>query len=510
MTELIKILLIEDDDDHAEILEYYLSKTSLFRTDIERIDNLTHGHELLTKNHYDVTLVDLSYPDSKPLETLETLTPWLQEFPSPFLILTSLDDVHLGREAIKRGFDDYLSKDKLSPEILEKVLPYAIERHKIAIELKKARDKAIETTSAKSDFLAIMSHEIRTPLNGIIGALGLLKDCGSLNAEQQDLLDTINFSSDSLMQIINDILEFSKLEAGKMTLEDTHFSLNELLSNIGSLYQPIADEKGLEFTIALSPVEVYCHGAPNRIRQIIGNLINNALKFTNKGFIKIETKVQEVEEKLYLTFTVKDSGTGISPEGLSKIFGKFNQEDSSVTRRFGGTGLGLTISKELALAMGGSLTVTSQVGQGSTFTATVVVQKSNEQVKSKTQDQKNMKFSGRALIVEDNAVNQKIAAKVLENFGLEVTIMHNGLEAVTEVRNGAFDIIFMDMMMPVMDGVTATTLLREKGITTTICAMTANAFQEDKDKCFDAGMNGFLSKPLQRTQLINELNKALD
>ena len=378
-------------------------------------------------------------------------------------------------------------------------------------ELETARNKAIQASKSKSEFLAVMSHEIRTPLNGIVGSLNLLKETGNLSPEQQDFVDTINFSSESLMQIINDILDFSKIEAGKMTLESIPFSLKQIMDSVKCIFIPIADEKGLEF-LAPEPSNIGNYkGDPGRIRQVIINLINNALKFTKEGSVVVMTSIREEGNKAYIKMEVEDTGIGISKENQAKIFESFSQEDSSTTRKFGGTGLGLSISKKLTTMMGGDLSVKSVLGEGSTFIAEFILEIADENINLAAQSAGIVSnFQGKVLLVEDNAVNKKIATKILEKMHLNVETAENGREAVDMCHEHQYDLIFMDVMMPVMDGLEATSMLREEGNKTPIVAMTANAFEEDKRKCLDAGMDGFLTKPLKKNEILLELDRFLD
>ena len=378
-------------------------------------------------------------------------------------------------------------------------------------DLEEARNKAIRASKSKSEFLAVMSHEIRTPLNGIVGSLNLLKETGDLSTEQQDFVDTINFSSESLMQIINDILDFSKIEAGKMTLESIPFSLKKIMDSVKCIFIPIADEKGLEF-LAPEPSNIGNYkGDPGRIRQVIINLVNNALKFTKEGSVVVMTTISQEDGKAKIKIAVEDTGIGISEENQAKIFESFSQEDSSTTRKFGGTGLGLSISKRLAKMMGGDLKVESVLGEGATFTAELILEIADEDINLAVQSAEVISsFHGRVLLVEDNAVNKKIATKILQKMHLEVETADNGQEALDMCHEHSYDLIFMDVMMPVMDGLEATSKLRDEGNKTPIVAMTANAFEEDKRKCLSAGMDGFLSKPLKKNEIIFELDRFLD
>jgi len=510
MKNLLNILLIEDDTDHAEIIQYELSKVRRFKINLNWVDSLEAGKACLEDGEYDFALVDLSYPDSPPADSVIELSSWLENFNLPIVILTSLDDYDLGCDAIKMGFDDFLSKSNLSGYLLEKTITYAIERKSITQELKESRDWALEAAEAKSQFLAVMSHEIRTPLNGIVGSLNLLRESGDLNEEQQEFINTINISSDSLLRIINDILDFSKIEAGKMLFEKTVFSLRDMIKSIQYIFIPLAEgEKGIEFLTPMPATAKNYKGDPGKIRQILINLINNAIKFTSEGYVRLETEIIEHEEQVELIFHVEDSGIGISPENLKNIFESFTQEDSTVTRKYGGTGLGLSISQKLSQLMGGDLTVTSVLGTGSKFSVNLFVGKTSETIRQVVVKD-NVSFSGKVLLVEDNAINTKIATKILEKMELKVETAANGQQALDKCSLHSYDLIFMDVMMPVMDGLTATKKLKDLKIETPIVAMTASAFEEDRQRCLNAGMDNFIAKPLSKQELINILSEYLD
>jgi CheY-like chemotaxis protein len=354
-----------------------------------------------------------------------------------------------------------------------------------------------------------MSHEIRTPLNGIVGSLNLLKESKGLNEEQEEFINIINYSSDSLLRIINDILDFSKIEAGKMLSENITFSLHDLIKSIQYIFVPIAEnEKMIEFLAPIPNYQGNFKGDPGKIRQVLINLINNALKFTSEGYVLLNTQIKEIDQKTTLVFEVEDSGTGIPQENADKIFESFTQEDSSTTRKYGGTGLGLSISKKLSAIMGGDLTVKSELGKGSTFTATMVVEKTDEVLKQHKECTTST-FTGDILLVEDNLINRTIATKVLTRMNLNVHIAENGQEAIDKCVENKYDLIFMDLMMPVLDGISATKELKKQKLKTPIIAMTASAFEEDKRKCYQVGMDGFISKPISKQEIINCLSKFL-
>jgi PAS domain S-box-containing protein len=383
--------------------------------------------------------------------------------------------------------------------------------HNALIEAQKAE-------KAKSEFLANMSHEIRTPMNGIIGMLQILKETG-LSHEQKDMLQTIEVSSDNLMRIINDILDLSKIEAGKTELENVDFDLDNQIQKIQKcidIFTKNANEKGISLTYIAPPKAMTnVVGDITRIHQILMNLTSNAIKFTSSGEVSIKLEVKdELKDSYKISLSVKDSGIGISKENLQNLFQSFQQADNSITRKFGGTGLGLAISSKLASMMGGSISVESEPGQGSIFTLNIPLAKSSNSRNSRNSSDKTFEilssqFPHRILVVEDNPMNQKIARMMLNKLGYECETADNGKEAIEKIKktNNEYTLIFMDMQMPVMDGIEATQLLVKEYESNLppIIAMTANVMAEDKQKCFDAGMVDFIAKPVQ----VDELKKVI-
>ena len=375
--------------------------------------------------------------------------------------------------------------------------------------LAHAKDKAEKADQAKGEFLANMSHELRTPMNAIVGCGDLLKGT-ELNNQQYDLVDTLSTGAQQLMQVINDILDFSKLESGKFSLYERPCPLPEFLKTTGQLLSHIPHSKEVELVVHLDEqIPPHILIDEGRLRQLLLNLVGNALKFTHKGHVELRVKLRAKNSKrTRLLFEVIDTGVGISDAAQKRIFENFRQADESTTRKYGGTGLGLAISQELVRRMGSVITLESKLGLGSTFRFELDLMLCEEALPvPAAPDFQPIADSNRVLVVDDNPVNRKLAAKLLERLGFESTTAADGQEACDIVTKESFDLILMDCMMPKMDGYEATRSIRIRQPTIPIIALTAGAQPEDRQRCIAAGMNGHLSKPVRLLELKQVLQK---
>jgi PAS domain S-box-containing protein len=387
------------------------------------------------------------------------------------------------------------------------------EQKELEIELWKARIAADDANRAKGEFLANMSHEIRTPMNAIIG-LGRLALHTDLTDKQQDYLSKIDSAGETLLHLINDLLDYSKVEAGRLVLEEIPFSFTTCLATVQNIIRVKASEKSLELRVNVaSEIPPQLIGDPFRLEQILINLLGNAVKFTEHGHIELNVTAafsSAQDEHLQIIFTVRDSGIGMTDEQQARLFQPFTQGDNSTTRRFGGTGLGLSITKQLVELMGGEIRVTSTPDHGSVFTVTVRLERCDLPVVPREPSFELSRVKAalkglRVLLAEDHPINQQVAREILEQVGLSVTIANNGQEAVARIIESEvnFDIIFMDIQMPGMDGYEATQLIRKLRTSERlpIIAMTAHAGNEERDRCLQSGMDDHLSKPFTENAL---------
>jgi signal transduction histidine kinase/CheY-like chemotaxis protein/HPt (histidine-containing phosphotransfer) domain-containing protein len=387
-------------------------------------------------------------------------------------------------------------------------------------ELERAMHGALNASQAKSEFLANMSHELRTPMNGLLGMLDLALDGGPAGGEQRDQLETAQRCAYTLLALLNDILDLSKIEAGKMLLEKIPFSPRAVVEDCVKSQASKAIQKKIDLRFeAGADTLTALLGDPLRVRQIVANLLSNAIKFTDQGKVIVKLDVSPaVEERVNLVIQVTDTGPGIPRDKLDSIFEKFTQADGSITRKYGGTGLGLAITRRLVEIYGGDVRVDSQLGRGSTFCVTLPLEVAPAAAPSAAPTAKNARIeapdppsTARLLLVEDNLVNQKVVLAILRKKGYRIDVANDGREALEKLEATRYDLVLMDVQMPVLDGLEATRLIRRepRWDRLPIIAMTAHAMNGDRERCLQSGMTGYISKPVQPAHLIATVERQL-
>jgi signal transduction histidine kinase len=542
--KLVNVLLVDDDELDRKLVKLVLIKAAAqIQFNVETAQNMSEALAKLADSSFSIVLLDLNLPDSRGTETVQKVFEVAPDV--PIVVLTGLDDEDAGLDAIRSGAEDYLVKGDSLEYTLIRTIRYAIERKKTESSILEAKQelerintrllKATKTAqemaaeaeranASKSEFLANMSHEIRTPMNAIIGFSEVLGE-EPLTDQQKQYIKLILNSSRHLLGVVNDILDFSKIEAGQMSTESIECDIRVILEDVESLMNPLVKKKNLQLKIGYSDdVPVAIMADPARLRQCLINLLNNAVKFTEQGYVRIFAQKILKNNNPFIEFEVSDTGIGIPTEKLGTIFDSFTQADGSTTRKYGGTGLGLTITKQLAGLMGGDVTAESRVGRGSTFRFYIPATTPPEQFpendesanNSEAEQETEMKhgnsqteFSGRVLVAEDGLANQALIKLLLEKLGFVVTVAGDGLEAVDAIKNQHFEMVFMDMQMPNVNGYEATGRLRSLGINTPIIAMTANTAAEDEKQCLAAGCDDFVSKPIDKAHLLKVIREHL-
>lgn len=520
-TQPIQVLLIEDNPGDARLIREYLGETPGTPFEMDWVDSLSKGLECVVGK--DAALLDLNLPDSMGFDTFYRLH---REAPNlPIIVFTGNNDDSLALKALQDGAQDYLVKDQVSGQLLARSIRYAIERKRIDEALKseiakhveleadliKAKEAAEEAAKAKASFLANMSHELRTPMNAVIGFTSLLLD-DQLTPEHKEYIEGIRNGGEALLALINDILDFSRAERDEVELELMPLSLRQCIEESLGMVAVQAERKGLDLKCTIDNYTpdniIEDHG---RLRQILVNLLNNAIKFTDKGEVSLSVSSKSIDgNSRQILFEVKDTGIGIHKDKMDRLFQPFDQLERTISRKREGVGLGLAISKRLVELMGGQIWARSVPGQGSTFGFTIqaevipgkqldLADSNKEAVFENQPEQKSL----RILVAEDNPSNQKVLLTMLKRMGYRPDAVADGSEVIKAIERQSYDMILMDVRMPNMDGITATRVIRELLPVNgpKIVAITAYAMDGDQEICLEAGMDDYISKPVNMVEL---------
>ncbi|MDI1248527.1 MAG: ATP-binding protein [Lacunisphaera sp.] len=460
-----------------------------------------------------LTLLPLTARFALGTETVQTVMGVLAAFYTAFMVAMARSYHRSLSDSLRLGFEhavlagELQLKQQLIGETNRGLTAEIARRQRVETEMLAARDRAEAASRTKSEFLATMSHEIRTPMNGVLGMLDLLKTT-PINAAQRELVETAANSADSLLRLLNDILDFAKIETGRLGFEHIPFRASDLAEDVASLLRPRASAKSLRLTFTANPAAgATILGDPTRVRQVLLNLVGNAIKFSERGEVAINlTGAPGAGANLRLTMEVSDTGIGMDERTQAHLFQPFVQADSSMSRRFGGSGLGLAISQKLTERMGGRIEVQSTLGQGSTFRFSADFPLAPEQKLMAAQMATAIipqNFTGRVLVVEDDKVNQRVITLMLERLGLQCLVVADGHTALEVIAQGHWDLVFMDCQLPDIDGYETTRRARAQlaGQALPIIALTANVRDEDRAACLAAGMDDFVSKPIRTEAL---------
>lgn len=514
---LTRILYIEDDEALGRLLQKRFRRHSL---EVDLAVTAEAGLEVMAQQGFDLILLDYNLPGMNGLEMLKALK--AREITTPVIILTAGGDEAIALEAMELGAADYAVKDinQAYLDLLPAVMQAAFTKERLLREnerqrqeLQAAKERAEAASQAKTDFLATMSHEIRTPLNVVTGLSDILIK-SPLNDDQYRIVETLRTNAQLLLRLINDLLDISRIEDNKIELESTAFRPADVLEDLKMMFAQDIERKGLDFALTDNTQGVTVRGDRTRLQQIVMNLISNALKFTARGEIELIGEAQRRGDRVDLSLAVRDTGIGIPEAKRSQIFDKFTQADASITRRFGGSGLGLSIARALVEVMGGEIAVDSEEGRGSLFSVRLSLPVAVMAVAEDERPPVPPPGPGerpRVLIVEDYAPNVLVATLMLEEMGYEAEAAESGIEALALLKDSdtPYHAILMDVQMHEMDGFETTRRIRElepaRGFRYRIIGVTAHALAGDRERCIEAGMDDYMSKPIQPGLLAQKL-----
>lgn len=525
----LQVLLVEDSDAHAELARMALSQCGDMA--VTHVDTLFRAIKEIDQHTFDVVLLDLNLPDTTGIDTVESVRHAAAS--TPIVVLTTHDDVGLSNLALGAGAQDYLPKSHLESQSLARSIRYAIERQHVVNEneslsstlrrtiqdLEQAREAALSACQAKSDFLAGMSHEIRSPLTAVIGFADLaLETVGVQNdPDALDAVRTVCSNGRHLLELINEVLDASKFEAGAMTLDVQAVSVHGIADDIVQLLTPKAKEKGLSLTLmSCGNNSQAIETDPVRLRQVIMNLVSNAVKFTDSGEVTVAVGVEQLSQARRLVrVEVSDTGIGMTPEQVEAASSgqAFWQADTSMTRRFGGTGLGLWLSHSITSMLGGALSIDSTYGKGTRCSLTLEagVSPSAEAKTTPAGRAGSSSLQGvHVLVVDDSRDNRKLVASYMRRAGAVITEASTGRQAVSIVSAPStlpIDVVLMDLHMPECDGAMATSLMKDAGYHGPVFVLTASTDPESRDVCERAGCSEFFTKPVDRDELVRAVNR---
>lgn len=494
------VLLVDDEKANLRLLSDFLRQD----TGIILAQNGNQAVEKAVAMQPDLILLDIMMPGMDGFDTLRTLKSIPSTSDIPIIFITGLDNPEKEQEGLRLGAQDYIHKP-FNIDVVKARIATQLEIVRQRRALQQLSRDLSRASEAKSRFLANMSHEIRTPLTSIIGyAEALLAD--EFKGEEKQAIKAISLSGKHLLTLLNDVLDLSKIEAGKMEIELLPVNLLELIEEVRTLVEDSARKKRLVFTVNISetlPRHIYTD--PVRLKQILVNLLSNAIKFTKQGKVTLDVGIES--EQLF--FKISDTGLGIDKKRQAELFAPFTQGDSTITREFGGTGLGLSISAQLANKLSGQISLESELGIGSCFTLTIQAKLCEIPSMEEEKPDQQSKLSGKILLAEDSNESRQLLTRMLQSQGLEVRAVENGQQLMEAAMAEEFDLIFTDINMPVMDGLQALKLLRAVGVETPVVALTANVMSEDIQMYMHAGFSEHLSKPIDRQKFARLLQQHL-